>query len=85
MLMTGRFGAYGGTYVPEILMPALVDLEAAFVEAHAGKEGRLFGAVSTADHDRGPPLEPGGRGGRGDARRRRVAVAGDSPHRRRPA
>ena len=33
MLMSGRFGAYGGTYVPEILMPALTELEAAFVEA----------------------------------------------------
>ncbi|HEX8444246.1 MAG TPA: tryptophan synthase subunit beta [Allosphingosinicella sp.] len=33
MLMTGRFGAYGGTYVPEILMPALVELEAAFLAA----------------------------------------------------
>ena len=33
MLMTGRFGAYGGTYVPEILMPALTELEAAFVQA----------------------------------------------------
>ncbi|WP_431850452.1 tryptophan synthase subunit beta [Allosphingosinicella sp.] len=31
--MTGRFGAYGGTYVPEILMPALVELEAAFLAA----------------------------------------------------
>jgi tryptophan synthase beta chain len=33
MLMTGRFGAYGGTYVPEILMPALEELEAAFLAA----------------------------------------------------
>ncbi len=33
MLMSGRFGAFGGTYVPEILMPALTELEAAFVEA----------------------------------------------------
>ena len=31
MLMTGRFGAYGGAYVPEILMPALEELEAAFL------------------------------------------------------
>ncbi|HEX8533398.1 MAG TPA: tryptophan synthase subunit beta [Allosphingosinicella sp.] len=31
--MTGRFGAYGGAYVPEILMPALEELEAAFVAA----------------------------------------------------
>ena len=33
MLMTGRFGAYGGAYVPEILMPALEELEAAFLRA----------------------------------------------------
>ncbi len=35
MLMSGRFGAYGGSYVPEILMPALEQLETAFVEAQA--------------------------------------------------
>jgi len=33
MLMRGRFGAYGGAYVPEILMPALEQLEAAFLSA----------------------------------------------------
>jgi tryptophan synthase beta chain len=33
MLMTGRFGAYGGAFVPEILMPALEELEAAFLDA----------------------------------------------------
>jgi len=33
MLMPGRYGAYGGAYVPEILMPALEQLEAAFLEA----------------------------------------------------
>jgi tryptophan synthase beta chain len=33
MLMRGRFGAYGGAYVPEILMPALEQLEAAFLDA----------------------------------------------------
>lgn len=33
MLMRGRFGAYGGAYVPEILMPALEQLEQAFVDA----------------------------------------------------
>lgn len=31
MLMTGRFGAFGGAYVPEILMPALEQLETAFL------------------------------------------------------
>jgi len=35
MLTRGRFGAYGGAYVPEILMPALQQLEAAFVAAQA--------------------------------------------------
>jgi tryptophan synthase beta chain len=33
MRLSGRFGRFGGTYVPEILMPALEQLEAAFVEA----------------------------------------------------
>jgi tryptophan synthase beta chain len=33
MLMSGRFGDYGGAYVPEILMPALEELEAAFLWA----------------------------------------------------
>jgi len=33
MLMDGRFGAYGGAYVPEILVPALEELEAAFIAA----------------------------------------------------
>ncbi|MGQ0661575.1 tryptophan synthase subunit beta [Sphingosinicella sp.] len=31
MLMSGRFGDYGGAYVPEILVPALEQLEGAFV------------------------------------------------------
>ena len=35
MLSDGRFGAYGGAFVPEILVPALEQLEAAFVEAQA--------------------------------------------------
>ncbi|MDP9414628.1 MAG: tryptophan synthase subunit beta [Pseudomonadota bacterium] len=38
MLMTGRFGDYGGAYVPEILMPALEELEAAFVTAQEDPE-----------------------------------------------
>ena len=33
MLMNGRFGDFGGAYVPEILMPALEALEQAFVDA----------------------------------------------------
>ncbi|HYW17405.1 MAG TPA: tryptophan synthase subunit beta [Allosphingosinicella sp.] len=33
MRQTGRFGAYGGAYVPEILVPAIEQLEAAFLDA----------------------------------------------------
>ena len=33
MRLSGYFGRYGGTFVPEILMPALEELEAAFIEA----------------------------------------------------
>ncbi|HEY0147607.1 MAG TPA: tryptophan synthase subunit beta [Allosphingosinicella sp.] len=33
MKMDGRFGAFGGAYVPEILMPALEALEQAFLDA----------------------------------------------------
>jgi tryptophan synthase beta chain len=33
--LTGRFGAYGGAYVPEILVPAVEQLEAAFLDAAA--------------------------------------------------
>jgi len=34
MRLTGRFGRFGGCYVPEILVPALEQLEAAFLDAH---------------------------------------------------
>jgi tryptophan synthase beta chain len=33
MKLSGRFGAYGGVYVPEILVPAVEQLEAAFLAA----------------------------------------------------
>jgi tryptophan synthase beta chain len=33
MRLSGRFGAYGGAYVPEILVPAIEQLEAAFLHA----------------------------------------------------
>ena len=33
MKLSGRFGAYGGAYVPEILVPAIEQLEAAFLDA----------------------------------------------------
>jgi tryptophan synthase beta chain len=40
MLMDGRFGAHGGAFVPEILMPALEALEAAFL---AAQQDEAFG------------------------------------------
>lgn len=36
----GRFGAYGGQYVPETLMPCLLELEAAFEDAGEDPEFR---------------------------------------------
>src|SRR3954463_8963422 len=33
MRLSGRFGAYGGAYVPEIRVPAIEQLEAAFLDA----------------------------------------------------
>ncbi len=47
----GRFGIFGGAFAPETLMPALVELEAAFVEAwadpafHAELDGLLASFV----------------------------------------
>ncbi|HEX8483007.1 MAG TPA: tryptophan synthase subunit beta [Allosphingosinicella sp.] len=35
MRLSGRFGAFGGAYVPEILVPAVEQLEAAFLDASA--------------------------------------------------
>ncbi|HEX9167143.1 MAG TPA: tryptophan synthase subunit beta [Gemmatimonadales bacterium] len=35
MQLTGYYGRFGGTFVPEILVPALEELEAAFLEAQA--------------------------------------------------
>ena len=50
MLMSGRFGAYGGAFVPEILVPALDQLEAAFLAAQedAGFQAEL--AALLADY-----------------------------------
>ena len=31
----GKFGSYGGQYVPEVLMPALIELEEAYIQAKA--------------------------------------------------
>jgi tryptophan synthase beta chain len=41
MRLNGRFGRFGGCYVPEILVPALEQLEAAFLDAQEDPE---FGA-----------------------------------------
>ncbi len=41
MRMTTRFGRYGGTFVPEILMPALEELENAFVQASSDPAFRV--------------------------------------------
>ena len=40
MALTHRYGPYGGQYVPETLMPALVELEAAWIEAWAAHDFR---------------------------------------------
>ena len=47
MRLDGRFGRFGGCYAPEILVPALEQLEAAFLDstddpAFAGELGRLL-------------------------------------------
>ena len=49
MKLHGRFGRFGGVYVPEILVPALEQLEAAFLEAQADESFRaeLDGLLST--------------------------------------
>jgi tryptophan synthase beta chain len=49
MLSDGRFGAYGGVHVPEILVPALEELEAAFLAAQAdpGFRAELAGLLAT--------------------------------------
>jgi tryptophan synthase beta chain len=40
MLMDGRFGRFGGCFVPEILVPALEELEAAFFSAEQDPDFR---------------------------------------------
>ncbi len=45
MRLTGRFGRFGGAYVPEILVPALEQLEAAFLDS---QEDAAFGAELNA-------------------------------------
>ena len=41
MRLSGRFGRFGGAYVPEILMPALEQLEAAFLDAQEDESFRV--------------------------------------------
>ena len=50
----GRFGAYGGRYVPETLMAALEELEAAYAEAQA--DPALLGCPSDQPAGRGEDL-----------------------------
>ena len=40
-LLPSKFGIYGGQFVPETLMPALIELEEAFVSAKADAESPL--------------------------------------------
>jgi len=49
MRLGGRFGRFGGVYVPEILVPALEQLEAAFLDAQEdeGFRAELDGLLST--------------------------------------
>ena len=67
-----RFGPYGGQYVPETLMPALAELEAAWVEARAdaGYRDELAGCDATSAAARrrsttpsASPRPPGARSG----------------------
>jgi len=45
----GRFGTFGGRYVPETLMPALLELEAAYAEARKDRkfQAELIGYLKT--------------------------------------
>jgi tryptophan synthase beta chain len=45
-----RYGPYGGQYVPEILMPALAELEAAWIEAWAAPDFREELALLARDY-----------------------------------
>jgi tryptophan synthase beta chain len=45
-----RYGPYGGQYVPEILMPALAELEAAWIEAWAAPDFRAELALLARDY-----------------------------------
>ena len=49
MRLDGRFGRFGGVFVPEILVPALEELEAAFLDAQEDEafQKELAGLLST--------------------------------------
>jgi tryptophan synthase beta chain len=49
MKLNGRFGRFGGVYVPEILVPVLEQLEAAFLDAQEDQsfQAELNGLLST--------------------------------------
>ncbi|HEX8622485.1 MAG TPA: tryptophan synthase subunit beta [Allosphingosinicella sp.] len=49
MRLSGRFGAFGGAYVPEILVPAIEQLEAAFLDSNEDPDFRaeLDGLLAT--------------------------------------
>ncbi len=56
-LLPTKFGPYGGQYVPETLMPALIELERAFVEARQDPEFcREYDALMSTYVGRPTPL-----------------------------
>ncbi len=65
----GRFGPYGGRYVPEVLIPALDELTEAFAEARADPEfraeldGLLRDFVGRPTPSISPAASPSGSGG----------------------
>ncbi len=64
MRLNGRFGEFGGTYVPEILMPALEELEGAFLDAQDDPRFRqALDALLKEYAGRPTPLYPCGRFG----------------------
>ena len=57
MLMDGRFGRFGGAFVPEILVPAITELEAAFLAAQDDPEFQAeLGDLLTTYAGRPTPL-----------------------------
>ncbi|MBN2115100.1 MAG: tryptophan synthase subunit beta [Anaerolineales bacterium] len=56
-LLSHKFGPYGGQFVPETLMPALIELEEAFVSARQDPEfGREFDKLMASFVGRPTPL-----------------------------